>query len=669
MRLRNLATRALTGGVALLLALLVTIPAAMAQTSGPKLDNASCLNCHEAKKKKIEVTPEQGEARALRGVPKERFAKAVHAKLQCVDCHTNIIDLAESMGRHATLGAQAASKVDCVECHFNLWEKAKRDNQTAANPRLGLVVEIAGAYAKSWHARKNTDNPSGVNASCNDCHNTHTFDIPLQGSKERTQWRLGGAELCGTCHTDQLEEYKESVHGKQIDEKKNPKAAVCFDCHTAHSVTSTSAATFKVQITAQCGNCHTESVASYKATYHGKITQLGYAGTAKCFNCHGSHGILRVDDPESTVAGENRLKTCQTCHNPRKGLPLATAGFATFLPHAVTNDFFKYPQMWLAYKLMIGLLVGTFAFFWTHSALWFYREYKERKERKGRPHVQVDALPEQYRGKHFRRFTRTWRIAHLLFALSLMTLTITGMPLLYSNADWAYYVIKWVGGPGIAGWIHRGAALVFVGVFIWHLLYIGIRIGRDFKNFKLFGPHSMVPNLADLRDIYAMFEWFLGQGPRPKFDRWTYWEKFDYWAPFWGVTIIGVSGLMMWIPAAVAVYLPGWVFNVAAIFHGDEAILAVVFLFTVHFFNNHFRPDKFPLDVVMFTGTVPLDEFRHEHALEYQRLRDSGELEKYIVEQPSRPMTLGSRVLGFTLMAIGLTLLTLVAIGTFFVGH
>ena len=86
------------------------------------------------------------------------------------------------------------------------------------------------------------------------------------------------------------------------------------------------------------------------------------------------------------------------------------------------------------------------------------------------------------------------------------------------------------------------------------------------------------------------------------FDRWTYWEKFDYWAPFWGVTIIGGSGLMLWFPDVTASILPGWVFNVATIAHGEEAVLAAVFLFTVHFFNNHFRPDKFPLDIVMFTG-------------------------------------------------------------------
>jgi cytochrome b subunit of formate dehydrogenase len=129
------------------------------------------------------------------------------------------------------------------------------------------------------------------------------------------------------------------------------------------------------------------------------------------------------------------------------------------------------------------------------------------------------------------------------------------------------------------------------------------------------------------------------------------------------MTIIGVSGVMMWFPAATASIFPGWVFNVAAIVHGEEAFLAAVFLFTVHFFNNHFRPDKFPQDITMFTGRVPLELWKHEHRREYDRLVASGELENYLVEAPSAPFTLGSKVLGATLITIGLTLLTLVLLG------
>jgi cytochrome b subunit of formate dehydrogenase len=277
----------------------------------------------------------------------------------------------------------------------------------------------------------------------------------------------------------------------------------------------------------------------------------------------------------------------------------------------------------------------------------------------------LPALPANLEAKHYRRFSAIWRLAHITFALSLMILTLTGMPLFYPDAAWAPWVMQALGGPKVAGVIHRVNAVIFAAVFFWHLGYMALNLWRQRKTFRWFGPDSMIPNLQDGRDMLAMFKWFVGRGPRPVFDRWTYWEKFDYWAPFWGVTIIGVSGLMMWLPGLTGTYLPGWVFNVAAIFHGEEAFLAVVFLFTVHFFNNHFRPDKFPVEIVMFTGTMSLEHYRREHPLEYQRLVESGELEKHLVDAPSAPMTLASKLLGFVLIAVGLTLLAGVAIGFF----
>jgi cytochrome b subunit of formate dehydrogenase len=190
---------------------------------------------------------------------------------------------------------------------------------------------------------------------------------------------------------------------------------------------------------------------------------------------------------------------------------------------------------------------------------------------------------------------------------------------------------------------------------------------RD-RTFRWFGPNSLVPNWNDVKQCIGMFKWFVGKGPRPRFDRWAYFEKFDYWAVFWGVSIIGSSGLMLAFPTITAAFLPGWIFNIATVVHGEEAFLAAVFLFTVHFFNNHFRPDKLPPpDIVMFTGTQSIEEFRADHPAQYQRLLDSGELEKYLVDKPSRPMTVASTVLGLVLIAAGLTLLVLVING--FLSH
>jgi len=631
----------------------------------PALDNATCLTCHDGKKGKIEVANPDGKPKTLHAIPPDKYGKSVHARMECVTCHTDIKDNAEKGNVHARDPAQPLKKVDCAGCHQELWDQTVKRERTAEQPRLGVVAKNIEAYKKSFHARPNADDKTKPNAACDNCHDTHTFNVPQKGTPDYNQWRLTISSMCGTCHTDQLEAYQGSVHGQENAKNMLAQAAVCSDCHTAHAVSSTSGDPFKLLVSTNCGNCHKKELETYKDTFHGSITTLGYSYTAKCYNCHGSHEIKRVDDPQSMVHPDNRLKTCATCHNPKKGLAEAPKGFTSFQPHGNPNDFSRYPQIWVAFQMMTGLLVGTFAFFWLHTALWFYREYKERKARGGHEHIRVDEVPAALRGKHIQRFSPVWRIAHLIFALSLMTLTLTGMPLFYPEVAWAPAIMQMLGGPKVAGIIHRTAAVIFASVFFWHLFYMLIRIGRNWRTFQIFGSNSMVPNLQDLKDIIAMFKWFFGMGPRPVFDRWTYWEKFDYWAPFWGVTIIGVSGLIMWVPGFFGQFLPGWVFNVAAIFHGEEAFLAVVFLFTVHFFNNHFRPDKFPVDVVMFTGTFPLDEYKKEHTVEYNRLVQTGELEKRLVNPPSALKVKLSKALGFTLIAIGLTLLTLVGIGFF----
>ena len=607
----------------------------------PPIDNQTCLGCHG--NKEFGVPGADGTMRHLY-VKADKFAESVHAKRGCVECHNDIMEIPHKLG--------VQHKVSCVECHESLWDKAKLENKTQEFARLGVVVEQIDKYMKSIHARPSRADQSRTNATCYNCHDAHYIDA--KGSEGRQEWRLNIPNVCGKCHVKEREQYGTSVHGKEVLENRNAFAAICSDCHTTHDVEHTSMPSTRVAITRSCGNCHPDSLKSYIDTYHGQVTTLGYAYTAKCFDCHGNHGIQRVSDPASSVHPNNRLQTCRKCHAD------ATPGFVSFEPHATTHDFERYPYTWIASKLMIGLLGGTFAFFWTHTALWFFREYKDRKQRKTRPHVLTSELLAD-EGKWVRRWSPGWRLAHLVFALSLMGLVLTGMTVFYANTAWALAIANLLGGPKIAAIIHRVLAVIFVSIFMVHLAIFLAR--TDWKKFKWFGPNSLVPNWQDLKDCVNMFKWFFGLGPRPVFDRFTYWEKFDYWAPFWGVTIIGGSGLMLWFKSFTAAYLPGWVFNVAMIAHGEEAVLATGFLFTVHFFNNHFRPDKFPLDTQMFTGVLPLDEFRKEHTVEYDRLVKTGELEKYIVDAPSAPLTLGSKILGFTLIIVGLFLLTFVMTG------
>jgi cytochrome b subunit of formate dehydrogenase len=529
---------------------------------------------------------------------------------------------AETVAQQA--GAQAGNEA-CLGCHGNKGFAAPRTDGTMRS----LFVDKEH-FAESVH---------GKMLPCAACHQANV-PVPHQNvAKTRLEWRQSIPGLCGTCHAEQKDQYLTSVHGNEVMNKKNAGAAVCSDCHTAHAVESPTTGSIRLSIMKNCGGCHQQNFRSYRETYHGQVSTLGYAHAAKCFDCHGAHEVKRVSDPASTVHPNNRLETCRQCHVG------ATAGFATFQPHATTNDFQRYPHTWLASKFMLALLGGTLAFFWTHSALWFYREYKDRQQHKLRPHVRTEQLNLQ-QGPYYQRWSAWWRIAHLGFAIALIMLVVTGMTLFYADSFWAPVVQKAFGGPLVTGVVHRVFAVLFVVIFVAHLVYVAIRIGKDWRTFNWFGPYSLIPNLQDLQDAIGMFKWFFGLGPRPLFDRFTYWEKFDYWAPFWGVTIIGVSGFMLWFTNFTAQYLPGWVFNVATIFHGEEAFLAAGFLFTVHFFNNHWRPDNFPLDIQMFTGSVPLEKFKHEHALDYQRLVESGELKDYLVDAPSQPMTIGSKILG-----------------------
>jgi cytochrome b subunit of formate dehydrogenase len=170
----------------------------------------------------------------------------------------------------------------------------------------------------------------------------------------------------------------------------------------------------------------------------------------------------------------------------------------------------------------------------------------------------------------------------------------------------------------------------------------------------------MLPNKNDFKDFVATFKWFIGMGPAPRYGRWTYWEKFDYFAVFWGVALIGTTGLMLWFPEFFTRFLPGWIINVATIIHSDEALLAVGFIFTVHFFNTHFRPDKFPMDTVIFSCRIPIEEFKEDRPREYEELVKTRKLKKYLVDPMPAPFLRFYKIFGTIALTIGISLILLI---------
>ena len=270
---------------------------------------------------------------------------------------------------------------------------------------------------------------------------------------------------------------------------------------------------------------------------------------------------------------------------------------------------------------------------------------------------------------YIQRFDGYSRFLHLLVIASFLTLALTGMIIKFSGVGIFQVISDFLGGYEVTGFLHRVAAIITFTYFVLHIFYILKKFVHEKRKFSymMSGENSMVPNLRDAKEFVGTIKWFLGMGPRPEYGRWTYWEKFDYFAVFWGVAVIGLSGLILWFPEFfTGLGLPGWVVNVATIIHSDEALLATGFIFTVHFFNTHFRPDKFPMDPVIFTGSVELEEYIEDRPRQYKHLLETGQLEAKISEPPSPKLLKAARIFGFTALGIGLTLVILIIIAMLF---
>ena len=260
------------------------------------------------------------------------------------------------------------------------------------------------------------------------------------------------------------------------------------------------------------------------------------------------------------------------------------------------------------------------------------------------------------RALQFRRFTRLNRTLHILMIISFISLALTGMTLKFSYTGWAAAVSRALGGFEGAGFIHRLAATVMFGLFATHLWDLNRLRRKEYGGSvwkMLTGPDTMLFTKRDLTEFVGSLKWFVGAGPRPHYGRWTYWEKFDYFAVFWGIFVIGSTGLMLWFPVFFTRVLPGWVINVATIIHSDEALLATGFIFTIHFFNTHLRPEKFPMDLVVFTGRMPLVEFKRDKPAEYEDLVAAGMLEENLVWPYQKVVIRTFRIFAWTALALG----------------
>lgn len=386
---------------------IVALPGGVA-AAGP---NDACLACHS------DPAAKNAAGRSI-GVDAAKFGASVHGAMQlpCTSCHA---DVAADKFPH-----EAVKRVDCATCHdkaakqyaTSIHGKARAGGNTVAatcanchgahdilrskdagsrtnhanleatcgachgNEALITQAKLPGGnvvrlYHDSIHGQVIAAKgpTSAIAPDCIICHGAH--DMQPKANPESRVARANIPETCGTCHANVRATWQQSQHGK-LRQSQVLQAPGCTDCHSAHGIKRHDLPQWQLAVIQECGTCHEEKLGTYRDTFHGQVTQLGYARMATCASCHGAHTVLPKDNPLSKVSAQNRVATCQTCH------PKANANFAMYDPHPNRHKRAAGQLLFFTGKFMDYLLLGVFTFFGAHTLLWFLRSLKAVRERR-----------------------------------------------------------------------------------------------------------------------------------------------------------------------------------------------------------------------------------------------------------------------------------------------
>ncbi len=546
---------------------------------------------------------------------KETFLHSAHFKAldsgvkdapTCLTCHrNNITNITAGLDSAQLKIAQA--KV-CLSCHL-------QKEEVASKTLLG--GKFIASYEKSIHGSALLKGNAKA-ANCVNCHGSHEMNKSIVESSRVNKLHI--QNVCAQCHGNIAKEFSGSVHAEAV-KKGNKDAPVCTDCHGEHNIlkhndpdSPVAAQNLSKQV---CGECHasiklsqkyglsSDRFQTFSDSYHGLAMRHGSLEVANCASCHGAHNIKASSDSTSMVSKANIVRTCGKCH------PGANSRFTMGGVHVSTDKKEDEPILyWIAnfYVALIVVLVGAM---FLHNALDFRKKVKRKL-------LIQEGLVEEPEFGHalYLRMTLNERLQHATLVISFLLLVLTGFMLKYPEAWWVLMIRNLSDHVFmLRGWLHRISGIVMVAASLYHVgyLYFTVR-GRQLIK-------DLVPRARDMMDAIRTIEFNLGiLKEKPKFARFGYVEKFEYWALVWGTILMAFTGMILWFEnTSMGLFTKlGW--DVSRTIHFYEAILATSAIFVWHFYFVIFNPDVYPMSLAWLTGKISGKEMAEEHPLELEQI-------------------------------------------------
>lgn len=533
-------------------------------------------------------------------------AQGVRSAPACIDCHGehNIEPVAN---KDSPMYKTHEAKV-CLSCHLD-----NPDVRQRVGPSAGFIA----AYEQSVHGMALHKGNEGA-ATCSNCHGAHDMQ---KGSDPRSFVnKLNTPQTCAKCHADVAETFKQSIHGKAIL-KGNTDAPVCTDCHGEHQILAPTDPRSRVaarNVSAQvCAACHSsvpltnryglpaDRFKTFEDSYHGLALKAGSVEVANCASCHGYHDIKPSSDLTSSVHKANLAVTCGKCH------PGANENFGKGSVHVIVARDGETILYWIR-TAYISLIIVTIGGMFVYNLFDFVKKAKLRYAiRQGKIREEV------YGPSLYLRMNLSERLQHGALLVSFITLVITGFMLRFPDAWWVV-LIRQISESvfEIRSLAHRIAGVVLIAASLYHLYYIFF-VPRGKQLIR-----HLLPRLQDIRDLKAAALYNFGLSKdKPKFGRFSYVEKAEYWALVWGTVVMAGTGFIMWFDNTfIGLFTKlGW--DISRTIHYYEAWLATLAIIVWHFYYVIFNPNVYPMNLAWLTGKITEAEMTEEHPLELDEIR------------------------------------------------